>query len=88
MIDGKSITGFEAAIIEENAYSLIEANAAYREATLEVERSIIEEWAATAEEETEKRERLWLKLQILKEAFGEVERYHDEYIGRKTQSTH
>lgn len=78
----KSLTGFEKVLIEANAYSLLEGNPAFREATLETERSLIEDWANTASDQPEERERIWMKVQLLRDVLAEVERHYLDKVSQ------
>ena len=82
--EDKSITGFETALLEENAYTLMDRNPAFREACLCYEVDLIGQWKGSKAEENEVRERLYSKLCVLTEVLAELDNLYVEYEARLT----
>ncbi len=80
---GKSLTGFEKDLLASGAYTLLEGNPAFREAVLQAERNIIDDWASTSPMEDQERERQWLKLQIFRDLLAEIEVLCGDYMADK-----
>ncbi len=81
----KSLTGFERQLIENNAFELLEGNPGFREAVLEIERTLIDEWANTPIMAHETREKLWMKVNLLEEILQEVGDYYMNAQARRPQ---
>ncbi len=78
--EDKSLTGFEKSLIEANSYELIQGNIGFREAALATERELIDGWANTTSDQTEIREQVWLKVQLLRDLLAELDRHYTEYV--------
>lgn len=72
-------SGYQRSLIESDAFTLMTSSPAFKEAVLEVERSIIDDWAASEEGGYERREQLWLKLQVFREVLTELDLHYTNY---------
>lgn len=78
--EDRSLTGFEKKLIEANSYSLIEGNVGFREAALATEKGLVDDWANTAPDQQEERERIWMKLQLLRDVLSVLDTQYINHI--------
>lgn len=75
-----SLTGFAAKLISQQAMELMTVNPAFQEASLLLERSLISQWAKTDDDDSQGRERAYMKLRLLNELLSELDHLYSEGI--------
>lgn len=79
----RSLTGFEKVVVEADAYSLLTTNTAFREACLQYERELINEWASAHEISQDVREYAYTRLRVLQDVLKHLDFLYTEFEARQ-----